>query len=86
MIVSFPLPKIMKYKQKRYDCSDCFYSVVLETGQFHVVLSFCVLSKTKFACMHRLNLAAKKRRKEELVYTSTVSTKSSFILTDSLII
>ena len=66
MIVSFPIPKIMKYKQKRYDCSDCFYSVVLETGQFHVVLSFCVLSKTKFACMHRLNLAAKKNGKKSL--------------------
>ena len=76
----------MKYKQKRYDCSDCFYSVVLETEQFHVVLSFCVLSKTKFACMHRLNLVAKKKRKEELVYASTVSTKSSFILKDSLVI
>ena len=86
MIVSFPLPKIMKYKEKRYDCSDCFYSVVLETEQFHVVLSFCLLSKTKCACMHRLNLAAKKKRKEELVYASTVSTKSSFILKDSLVI
>ena len=36
-----------------------------------------------------LNLAAKKKlktRKEELVYASTVSTKSSIILKDSLII
>ena len=40
--------------------------------------------------MHMLNLAAKKKklktRKEELVYASTVSTKSSIILKDSLII
>ena len=54
------------------------FIAILETGQFHVVLAFYV-SKTKFAC--RLNLAAKKNkiktRKEELVYTSTVSTKSS---------
>ena len=35
------------------------FIVVLETGQSHVVLAFCV-SKTRFACMHRLNLAAKK--------------------------
>ena len=59
------------------------FIVVLETGQFHVVLAFYV-SKTKFAC--RLNLAAKrnkiKTRKEELVYASTVSTKSSIILND----
>ena len=63
------------------------FIVVLETGQFHVVLAFYV-SKTKFAC--RLNLAAKKNkiktRKEELVYASTVSTKSSIILKDSVII
>ena len=36
------------------------FIVVLETGQFHVVLASYV-SKTKFACMHRLNLAAKKK-------------------------
>ena len=63
------------------------FIVVLETRQFHVVLVFYV-SKTKFAC--RLNLAAKKNkiktRKEELVYASTVSTKSSIILKDSVII
>ena len=35
--------------------------------------------------MHRLNLAANKKI-EELVYASTVSTKSSIILKDSLII
>ena len=35
------------------------FIVVLETGQFHVVLAFYV-SKTKFAC--RLNLAAKKKQ------------------------
>ena len=35
------------------------FVVVLETGQFLVVLASYV-SKTKFACMHRLNLAAKK--------------------------
>ena len=35
------------------------FIVVLETGQFHIVLASYV-SKTKFACMHRLNLAAKK--------------------------
>ena len=29
------------------------FIVVLETGQFHVVLAFYV-SKTKFTCMHRL--------------------------------
>ena len=63
------------------------FIVVLETGQFHVVLASYV-SKTKFACMHRLNLAEKKKKlgKEELVYTSTESTKSSIILKDSLII
>ena len=62
------------------------FIVVLETGQSHVVLASYV-SKTKFACMHRLNLAAKKKLgKEELVYTSTESTKSSIILKDSLII
>ena len=52
------------------------FIVVLETGQFHVVLPFYV-SKTKLC---RLNLAAKKiakTRKKELVYASTVSTKSS---------
>ena len=40
------------------------FIVVLETGQFHVVLAFFV-SKTKFECMHiyRLNLAAKKNNK-----------------------
>ena len=37
------------------------FIVVLETGQFHVVLAFYV-SKTKFAC--RLNLAAKKKRQK----------------------
>ena len=58
------------------------FIVVLETGQFHVVLASYV-SKTKFACMHRLNL---KLGKEELVYTSTESTKSSIILKDSQII
>ena len=36
------------------------FIVVLETGQFHVVLASYV-SKTKFACMHRLNLAGKKK-------------------------
>ena len=36
-----------------------FFIVVLETGQFHVVLAFYV-SKTKFAC--RINLAAKKMK------------------------
>ena len=49
------------------------FIVVLETGQFHVVLAFYV-SKTKFAC--RLNLAAKKNkiktRKEELVYPNII--------------
>ena len=63
------------------------FIVVLETRQFHVVLAFYV-SKTKFAC--RLNLVAKKNKiktwKEELVYASTVATKSSIILKDSVII
>ena len=65
------------------------FIVVLETEQSHIVLAFYV-SKAKFACMHRLDLAAKKnterRREEELVYVSTESTKSSIILKDSLII
>ena len=66
------------------------FIVVLETltkGQFHVVLAFYV-SKTKFAC--RLKFSGQenkiKIRKEELVYTSTVSTKSSITLKDSVII
>ena len=66
------------------------FIVVLETGQFHVVLPFYV-SKTKFTCMH---IQAKfsgqkikiKTRKEELVYASTVFMKISVILKDSLII
>ena len=66
------------------------FIVVLETGQFHVVLPFSV-SKTKFTCMH---IKAKfsgqkikiKTRKEELVYASTVFMKISVILKDSLII
>ena len=36
------------------------FIVVLETKQSHVVLAFYV-SKTKFACMHRLNLVAKNK-------------------------
>ena len=63
------------------------FIVVLETGQFHVVLAFYV-SITKFACRHiqAKFSGQKKARKEELVYASTVSTKSSIILKDSLII
>ena len=66
------------------------FIVVLETGQFHVVLTFYV-SKTKCACMHIwAKFRSKKKKiktwKEELVYASTASTKSSVILKDSLII
>ena len=64
--------------------------VVLETGRFHVVLAFYV-SKTEFACLHiqaKFSGQNKKKKtgKEDLVYASTVSTKSSIILKDSLII
>ena len=67
------------------------FIVVLETGQFHVFLAFlCIENYIRMhTCVYRLNLAAKKiikTRKEELVYASTVSTKSSIILKDSLII
>ena len=66
------------------------FVVVLETGQFHIVLEFFV-SKTKFACMHiSANFSGQKiivkTRKEALVDASTVSTKSSIILSDSLVI
>ena len=66
------------------------FIVVLETGQFHVVLPFYV-SKTKFTCMHiQAKFSSQKKkiktRKEELVYASTVSTKISVILKDSVII
>ena len=66
------------------------FVVVLETGQFHIVLEFFV-SKTKFACMHiSPNFSGQKiiikTRKEALVHASTVSTKSSIILSDSLVI
>ena len=36
------------------------FIVVLETGQFHVVLAFYVSKTIKFAC--RINLAAKKMK------------------------
>ena len=52
------------------------FIVVLERGQFNVVLAFYVSKK----------IIIIKTRKEELVYASTVSTKSSIILKDSLII
>ena len=79
MIVLFPVHKIMRY------IIIIVFIVVLETRQSHVVLAFYV-SKPKFACMHRLNLAAKRKtQKEELVHASTESTKSSIILKDSLI-
>ena len=39
------------------------FIVVLETEQSHIVLAFYV-SKAKFACMHRLDLATKKHRKK----------------------
>ena len=64
------------------------FIVVLETGQFHVVLAFYV-SKTEFACVHiqaEFSGQKIKTRKEELVYASIVSTKSSIILKDSRII
>ena len=83
MIVFFPLHKIMKYKKKRYDHSDHFYCCFRNRAVSHCLGIF--VSKTKFACMHRLNLAANKKI-EELVYTSAVSTKSAIILKDSLII
>ena len=62
------------------------FIVDLETGHFHIVLV------NLHACiyMYRLDLGAQKikikTRKEELVYASTVSMKSSIILKDSLII
>ena len=81
MIVFFPLHKITKYKKKRYDRSDRS-----STLSCH----FTYRKLNSHACIYRLNLAAKnkkiKTRKEELVYASTVSTKSSIILKDLLII
>ena len=66
------------------------FIVLLETGQFHIVLPFYV-SKTKFICVHiQAKFSGQKKLiktwKEELVYASTVSTKISVILKDSLII
>ena len=85
MIVFFPLHKITKYKKKRYDCSDHFYCCFTNrTVSRSLGINLC-----SHACIYRLNLAAKKKiktRKEELVYTSTVSMKSSIILKDSRVI
>ena len=88
MIVFFLLHKITKNKKKRFDRSDRFYC--FRNRAVPRCLGIFVYRKLhSHACIYRLNLAAKKiikTRKEELVYASTISTKSSIILKDSLII
>ena len=60
MIVFFPLHKITKYKQKRYDCSDRFYccfrnrAVPICLGIFNTYRKL-----NSHSCIYRLNLAAK---------------------------
>ena len=66
------------------------FIVVLETGQFHVVLPFYV-SKTKFACMHmQAKFSSQKKNNRNTERRTGLcfdrSTKSSDILKDLLII
>ena len=83
MIVFFPLHEITKCKKKRYDRSDRFYCCFRNR-----VVSRClgILRIENYIRMDAYTTAKKKEiktRKEELVYASTVSTKSSIILKDS---
>ena len=89
MIVFFLLHKITKNKKKRFDRSDRFYCCFRNRAVPRCLGIFVYRKLHSHACIYRLNLAAKKiikTRKEELVYASTISTKSSIILKDSLII
>ena len=64
------------------------FIVIIETGQFHVVLAFYVSKTNKIRMQDKFSGQKNeiKTRKEELVYASTVSTKSSIIQKDSVII
>ena len=90
MIVFFPLHKITKYQKKRNDHSDRFYCCFRNRAVPCCLWHFSYLKLNSPACIYRLNLVAEKKklkaRKEELVYALTVSTKSSIIPKDSLII
>ena len=87
MIVFFPLHKITKYKKKRYDRSDRFYCC-FRNRAVPRCLGILRIKNYKIRMQDKFSGQKNeiKTRKEELVYASTVSTKSSIILKDSLII
>ena len=85
MIVFFPVHKITKIniKKKRYNRFHCCF----RNRAFPRCLDILSIKNNKIHQHARLKLRGKqKTRKEELVYASTKSTKSSIILKDSLII